>query len=162
VVYGPRDSDVFEVLRGIARGVDLRIGPGERWFSAIYVSDLVEGLLAAARCPAAPGHSYFLTHVETVSWSRLVDSAAKLIGRRPRRIAVPLSGAYAIGWVSECWSRVRGVPGIVSRDKIREAQYPRWTCSGARARAELEFVAPTGIEEGLRRAVAWYRENGWL
>src|SRR5258708_3484231 len=47
VVYGPRDTDVFQMLKSIARGVRLEIGNGERWFQAIYVRDLVDGLLAA-------------------------------------------------------------------------------------------------------------------
>lgn len=162
IVYGPRDTDVFEVLRGVSRGVDVRIGRGERWFSAIYVADLIEGLMAAARCPAAAGRTYFLAHAEALSWSRLVDCAAKLLGRRPLTIAAPPGAAYAIGWLAECAARLRGVPGIVSRDKIREARYPRWTCSPARARAELGFAADTAIEDGLARAVKWYREQGWL
>ena len=48
VVYGPRDTDVFQLLKSISRGLVLEIAGGERWFSAIYVKDLVEGLLAAA------------------------------------------------------------------------------------------------------------------
>jgi len=162
VVYGPRDTDVFEMLRGLARGVDLRIGREERWFSAIYVADLVDGLLAAAQCPKAPGRAYFLAHGEAVSWSGFAASAAKLLGRRARKIVAPWSAAYAIGWMAEWWSRARGQAGIISRDKVREAAYPRWTCSARRARAELGFVAPTSLEDGLARAVAWYREQGWL
>ena len=54
VVYGPRDTDVFQLLRSISKGWVLEIGGGERWFSAIYVEDLVEGLLAATRGGARP------------------------------------------------------------------------------------------------------------
>ena len=49
VVYGPRDTDVFQLLKSISKGLVLEIAGGERWFSAIYVKDLVDGLLAAAR-----------------------------------------------------------------------------------------------------------------
>ena len=31
-----------------------------------------------------------------------------------------------------------------------------------RAAAELGFEAPTGLEEGLARTLAWYKEAGWL
>ena len=51
VVYGPRDTDVFQLLKSISKGLVLEIAGGERWFSAIYVKDLVEGLMA--RCPRA-------------------------------------------------------------------------------------------------------------
>src|SRR5262249_685177 len=53
VVYGPRDTGVFTVLKSISRGILLQIAGGERWFSHIYVHDLVEGLLMIANTPAA-------------------------------------------------------------------------------------------------------------
>ncbi len=162
VVYGPRDTDVFEMVRGIARGIDLRIGRAERWFSAIYAADLVEGLLAAARCPGAAGKTYFLAHPEPVSWTQFAATAARLLNRRVRTIVVSRAAAAALGSVAGCWSRLRGKPGIVSADKLREALYPRWTCTADLARSELGFVAATTLEEGLAQSIAWYKEHGWL
>jgi len=162
VVYGPHDTDVFQMLRAIARGWDLRIGGGERWFSAIYVRDLVEGLLAAARSPGAAGKSYFLAHAEPVSWNAFSDTAARLLGCHPRHIVIPRPLAILAGWSAETWSRWRGRPGILSRDKVREAAWPRWTCATERAGRELGFTAPTTLLQGLARTLAWYKEQGWL
>src|ERR1035437_733074 len=77
VVYGPRDTDVFQILKSISKGLVLEISGGERWFSAIYVKDLVEGLLAAAGAPRAAGRAYFLAHAKPVSWRQLGESAAR-------------------------------------------------------------------------------------
>jgi nucleoside-diphosphate-sugar epimerase len=162
VVYGPHDTDVFQMLRAVERGLDVRIGRAERWFSAIYVEDLVEGLIAAARCPAAAGRSYFLTYAEPVSWTAFTATAAGLLGRRPRPIVLPRPAAMAAGWCAEAWSRVSGKPGILSRDKVREAAHPRWTCSSARATRELGFTASTSLDRGLGLALAWYKEQRWL
>jgi len=162
VVYGPHDADVFEMIRSIARGFDLRIGRGDRWFSAIFVDDLVEGLLAAARCPAAAGRTYFLTHPEPVSWTRFTATAAKLLNRHPRTVVLPRVAAWAAGCLAEAWSRASRKPGIISRDKVCEAAYPRWTCSAERAGRELGFTAATPLETGLAATIAWYRENGWV
>src|SRR4249919_1287553 len=68
VVYGPRDTDVFQLLKSISKGLVLEIAGGERWFSAIYVKDLVEGLMTAVRTPRASGRTYFLAHAKPVSW----------------------------------------------------------------------------------------------
>jgi nucleoside-diphosphate-sugar epimerase len=162
VVYGPYDTDVFQMIRSISRGVDLRIGRGERWFSAIYVDDLVDGLLATARCPGAAGRTYFLAHPEPVSWTKFASTVARLLNRRPRSVVLPRAAAWAAGCLAEAWSRASGKPGIISRDKIREAGYPRWTCSPDRARRELGFFASTGLEDGLRASICWYKEQGWL
>ena len=66
------------------------------------------------------------------------------------------------GWCAEAWSRVSGKPGILSRDKVREAAHPRWTCSNERAGRELGFIAPTSLDQGLGKALAWYKEQRWL
>ena len=162
VVYGPRDTDVFKLLHSVSRGVVVEISGGERRFSAIYVKDLVEGILAAARSPRAPGRDYFLAHPATLNWSDLANTAARIMRRTPRVLSIPLPVAMAIGACAEVVARITGKPGIVSREKIREARFPFWTCDTARATAELGFTAPTAIAAGLAETLAWYKEAGWL
>ena len=72
-VYGPRDMDVLEVFRSISRGFVLEISGGERWFQAIYVKDLADGLLAAARTPQADGRAYGMTGGP---WAALVQAGS--------------------------------------------------------------------------------------
>ena len=86
VVYGPRDTDVFQLLKSISKGMVLEIAGGERWFSAIYVHDLVEGLLAAAGTPGAAGRTYFLAHAKAVSWRQLGTSRGAHHGADPARV----------------------------------------------------------------------------
>jgi nucleoside-diphosphate-sugar epimerase len=162
VVYGPRDKDVFQILKAISRGLMTRIAGEERWFSAIYVEDLADGLLAAARNPRAAGRTYFLAHPKPVSWSEFHKAAARIIGRDPHVIEVPAGLARAVGYSAELWSRVTGKPGILSRDKVAEAQCRWWTCDTRRAAAELGFEAQTSLDAGLARTLAWYKEAGWL
>jgi len=162
VVYGPRDTDVFQLLKSISKGLVLEISGGERWFSAIYVRDLVEGFLAALRNPAAAGRTYFLSHPKPVSWRQLGASAARIMARTPRVITVPFPVAHAVGACAEIWARLTGKPGIISRDKIAEARCMAWTCDTARAARELGFVAPTALDTGLAATLAWYKEAGWL
>ncbi|HWC00290.1 MAG TPA: NAD-dependent epimerase/dehydratase family protein, partial [Bryobacteraceae bacterium] len=114
VVYGPRDGDVFQMIRPAVRGWMLQIGSGERFFSVIYVKDLVEGLLAAATAPEA-GKTYFLAGPKAVSWTEFGAAAANLAGRRLRTVAVPRLVAGAVGLAGEWWWRLSGRPVILSR-----------------------------------------------
>jgi nucleoside-diphosphate-sugar epimerase len=161
VVYGPRDTGVFRILKSVSRGWSLQIGGGERWFSAVYVHDLVDGLIRAA-CDAPAGGVYFLAHPEPNSWTGLSSAAARIMGIQPRTVRVPLPAAYAVAYCAEVWSQATRRPGIVSRDKIDEAQRPHWTCDPARAAAEFGWRAATPLEDGLRQTLAWYREAGWI
>jgi nucleoside-diphosphate-sugar epimerase len=162
VVYGPRDTDVFQLLKSISKGLVLEIAGGERWFSAIYVKDLVAGMLAAAVSPRAAGRAYFLAHAAPVSWRQLGASAARIMARTPRVLTLPVAVASAAGACSEIWARLTRRPGIISREKIAEARCMAWTCDTRRAERELAFVAPTSLDDGLAATLAWYKEAGWL
>lgn len=162
VVYGPRDTGVFTLLKSISQGLVVEIAGGERWFSSIYAGDLVDALLLAARSPQAEGRTYFAAHPQPNTWGDLGNAAARIMSRTPRRIAVPAPVAYGIGACAEAWSRITRKPSILSREKITEARCPSWVCRTDRAAQELGFVAPTSLEAGLAKTLAWYREAGWL
>lgn len=162
VVYGPRDTDVFQLLKSISRGLVLEIAGGERFFSAIYVKDLVEGILAASRSPRAAGRDYFLAHPKPLTWGDLSAAAAGIMRRKPRVVRVPATAAFLVGMCAEVSARIMRKPGIISREKIVEAQCRYWTCDTARATAEIGFTAATSIEAGLAETLAWYKEAGWL
>jgi len=162
VVYGPRDTGVYPLLKSISRGVALQIAGGERWLSFIYVRDLVDGILAASTSPRALGRTYFLSHAQPVNWSHLRDAAARVMGRKPLVLRVPVSAAYGIGYLAELWSALTRQPGMVSREKIGEAVCPRWVCDSRRAASELGFEARTSLDAGLAETLAWYKEAGWV
>ncbi len=162
VVYGPRDTGVFPLLKSISRGVALQIAGGERWLSFIYVRDLVDGILAASTSPQALGRTYFLSHAQPVNWSHLREAAAGIMRRKPLVLRVPMSAAYGIGYLAERWSALTRTPGMVSREKIAEATCARWVCDTSRAATELGFEAKTSLDAGLAETLAWYKEAGWV
>ncbi|MGD0360623.1 MAG: NAD-dependent epimerase/dehydratase family protein [Bryobacteraceae bacterium] len=163
VVYGPRDRDVFEMLRTVSRGWMARVGAAPRRFSHIYVGDLVDGLIAAADpARAGGGEVFYLAYDAPASWEEFGGVAARLMGRDLHTVTVPRTAAYVLGLGAEWGARFTGKPGIVSRDKVREACCAGWVCDPGRARRELGFCASTGLEEGLRLTLGWYKEAGWL
>ncbi len=161
-VYGPRDTGVLEILKPIARGIAVQIAGPERWVSVIYVKDLVEGLVAAAQVPQAAGRAYYLAYAAPISWSELAETAASVMGRRLHLLRLPVPLARIAGNCADAWSRMRGKPSIISREKVAEAECRYWTCDTSRAAAELGFRAQTCLSNGLAETLAWYREAGWL
>jgi nucleoside-diphosphate-sugar epimerase len=162
VVYGPRDTDVFEVFRSVAKGMMVRIGREESYFSYIHVKDLAEALWLAVSSEEAAGRTYFVANPEPVSWTAFAQTAASIMGRRVRSVAVPAPLAYLAGWCAEGLSRLSAKPGIVSRQKIIEARCRYWTCDPTRVRQELGFQPARGLREGLEETLAWYKDSKWL
>ena len=162
VVYGPRDRDVYQVFRTVARGWMPRIGTAPRQFSHVYVGDLVDGLIAATHHAGAGGRIFYLANAQPVSWEEFGSVAARLMGRKMRTVAIPEKAAYVLALCAEWWTSLSGTPGILSRDKVLEACCAGWVCDPGRARRELGFRAATSLEDGLRRTLGWYKEAGWL
>jgi nucleoside-diphosphate-sugar epimerase len=161
VVFGPRDTDVFEIFRAANKGLLVRIGRAESLVAIIYVKDLAEALIAAASAACAAGRAYFAAAPKAVSWAEFAGTAAAIMGRKLRTISVPPAAAYAAGWCAEIAARLRGKPGIVSREKVAEARCPYWVCETRRAQAELG-LRTRPLAEGVAETLAWYKQAGWL
>jgi nucleoside-diphosphate-sugar epimerase len=162
VVYGPRDTDVFEVFRAVAKGVMLRIGRGESYFSYLHVKDLSEALARAVCSPSAMGRTYFVANPEPVSWTAFAQTAASVMRRPVRFVSVPQELAYAAAWCAENLSRWRGKPGIISRQKVIEARCRYWTCDPSRAAGELGFQPARNLAQGIEETLTWYKNSEWL
>ena len=120
-------------------GLASRIGRDERYFSVIYVKDLVEGLLAAAS-PVAAGRTYFLAHPKAATWTEL--------GADSRGTARPGRGALA-GAAQPCLRR-----RLLRRDGFLFARAPVYHFAREGARSALPVL-------DLRSIGAPARELGW-
>jgi dihydroflavonol-4-reductase len=162
VVYGPRDTDVLHLFRAARQGLLVRIGREESLAAIIYVKDLADLLLAAALAPQAAGRSYFGANPDPVTWDELAGCAAAVMGRRLKSVSIPAGAAWLVGLCAEQVSRMRGKPGIISREKVAEARCRYWTCDTSGARRDLGFSPRYSIRAGVAETLAWYREQGWL
>ncbi len=162
VVYGPRDTDVFQFLRSISKGLVVQIAGGERWFSAIYVKDWWTGCSPRLALPALKaGPIFWPTRRSFPGATRARPRRASWGGIRASS-RLPLPVAYAVGYCAEVLVAPDGKPGIVSREKVKEALCSHWTCDTRRAAQELGFEARTPLEAGIADTLAWYKEAGWL
>jgi GDP-L-fucose synthase len=139
-VYGPYDKFDFavsHVTAALIRRVIERHSPIEVWGSGqdirdlIYVDDFIEGMLAA-----------FATD-------------------RPYLAVNICSGAgHSVRQILQKIVEVDGYDGAdVRYDPSRPSTIPVRLMDNGLARRELGFEAHTPLEEGLRRTLAWYREN---
>jgi nucleoside-diphosphate-sugar epimerase len=171
IVFGPGDRGVLEMFRPIARwNLHLVPGPRQRRFSLIHVSDLVEGLLFAAEKGerlhpnGSPGQGiYFMAAPEDPTYVELGQAMATALGRnRTAAVCLPEPLTPLIGLCGDAMARVRRQPGWVNSDKIAEALAGSWTCSSAKARAQLGWSPAATLAERLRETAQWYRQAGWL
>jgi nucleoside-diphosphate-sugar epimerase len=162
-VYGPRDKDFLAVFRQARRGVGLYPASRDRFLSVIHVRDVVRGVLAAVRSPAAAGGTYFLTAEPAVSWRDVYRAAGEAAGHPlTTEINLPQTLIDAAGLLGVVHAGLTGTPTLVTRQKIALSKAEFWVCSGARAMRDFGFRAGIGLREGMRETYRWYVEHKWL
>ncbi len=129
-VYGPgqpANTLVPAAIRAALTGADLRMTPGEQRRDFVYVDDIAEGIVAAARAPAIDGESIDLGTGVASSVKHVVSRIWELTGSRGAMLAGSLD--YRAG---ETMNLVA--------DTDRTARLTGW-----RAR--------TSLDDGLRRTI---------
>ncbi|MDH3196667.1 MAG: NAD-dependent epimerase/dehydratase family protein [Candidatus Krumholzibacteria bacterium] len=161
-VYGPRDRAFVPLARLARSGWTLRLSGNPQPVSAIHVRDLVRGIVAAALADRATGETYYLTHDTPVTWEAVGRTMAAALGRRARTLGVPRAIVPLVALAAGSLARLSGRPNRMPRDRVADLFQSAWTCSGAKARAQLGFEAAIDYEQGMTELARWYREAGWI
>jgi nucleoside-diphosphate-sugar epimerase len=160
-VYGPGDTHVLGLFRAIQGGTFFYIGSGDCLCHPTYVDDAVAGLLACASPRARAGEVYHVCGPRPVTIHAWVTAIAAALEVRPPRLHVPVPLVRAGAWGAEIAGRLLGIEPPLSREGVRFFTQSR-AFSTEKAQRELGWAPQVEVEEGARRAVAWYREEGML
>ena len=159
-VYGPGDRRTFKFIRAVCRRRAALIAGARGRQTPVYVDDLVAGiLLAAARGKA--GAVYHLAGDEVLSAAEMTRLTAEACGVAPPRLSLPLALARPAALLLEKAFALAGREAPLNRGKLAFFTDSK-AMSSQRARAELGFTPRKDFRAGVRLAIAWYRENGWL
>lgn len=161
-VYGPGDVDYFELFKSIERGVNVFFGNRERVTSCVYVDDLVRAILDAASSEATRGKGYFVCDGAPISWGAFQDHIIRASGRKVRTFNLPevlVSVAAAFG---ELATRLDNKPRLFNKQKAVMGAQEAWTCSHESLRADIGYAPEIEVAEGVRRTLAWYRDQKWV
>jgi dihydroflavonol-4-reductase len=160
-VFGPRDRDFFAYFDLVKWHLQLQLGRTDRWYSFIYVRDLVELILLALENRIAVGQTYFGCG-PAHTYTDLSEAIARAMDRRMLRITLPESILTPIALGAKIQERLTGRPALLNEQRVRDMRQAYWLCSGEKARRELGFEARYTLEVAIQETADWYRENGWL
>lgn len=124
----------------------------------VDVDDTAEGHLLAAQ-HGRSGERYILGS-ENLTLQQILERLATVCGTAAPRWRIPYAVAYAAGVASTGWASVTGREPRVPLDAVKMARKKVFVSSD-KARRELGFN-PGPIDGALRRAVEWFRANGYV
>ena len=158
--YGPGDRRTFKLIRAVCRRKLVLVGGAPGRQTPVYIDDLTAGTLLAAE-KGRSGAIYHLAGDEILSAAEMVHVVAGACGVAPPRLKLPKALLLAGAVVLEKVFGVAKKEAPLNRGKLAFFLDPK-AMSSARAKTELGFAPKTDFRTGAARAVAWYRENGWL
>jgi uncharacterized protein YbjT (DUF2867 family) len=122
------------------------IGSGERRLQPIWIDDVAGMVAAATDLPGAAGRTFELVGPDPVTWNQLYERIARAIGKRRRRVHVPVSVARMGAAAAEL---LPSPP--LTRDQLTMLEAGDNIGDPAPAR-EAFGIEPIGLDEQLRRA----------
>jgi len=161
-VYGPRDSGFLDYFKFVRRGLLVSFGRKSRPMSVCYIDDLIEGLLGAAAPSAGSGEVFHVGDPVPCTFEDIGRIAARILNVKVRRVILPLPVIRTAVFFTEAVRPITRKPGIANRDKYKEYKQAAWVFDISKAKARLGYTSKFGLEEGLERTIAWYRETGAL
>jgi nucleoside-diphosphate-sugar epimerase len=149
-VFGP---DTTMLTPDVARRVGKRLvvlGNGKLKLPLIYVDDLVDAILLAARSDLFDGSVFHLVDPTEVTQNQIAQEYIRAEEPNIRIIHVPLAVVYGLALGVEVLGGLLGRRPPLSRYRVRSALAPLvFDCSAARER--LGWKPRTGVVAGLDR-----------
>jgi len=161
-IYGPGDRrDFLSIIRMIRKGIFPQIGLGPNYYPALYIDDAVASLVLALD-GGRDGEFYIITDSDPHDTREIRRRVRRELGLpwRPYPV-VPASAALIGSMVAERLLPALGRSTPVRSRNIRNLASGR-RFSVEKARRELGYAPSVDLAQGIRRAIAWYREEGLL
>jgi len=160
-IYGPGDRRLLKLFRALAGGKFFRIGQGKNLHDVLFVDDLVEALLLAARSPDAVGEVFQLGGPSPITTDEMITAVALAVGAEPPRMRIPLWPLLAVGTAMELTLRPLGIQPPLHRRRL-DFFRNSFELGSEKASRVLGFDPGVAFDEGARITADWYRAEGLL
>jgi nucleoside-diphosphate-sugar epimerase len=156
----PRQTLFFQMVRD---GKGPIVGSGNNLRSMGYVDNLCQGLMLAAMVEKANGQVYWIADKRPYSMNEVIDTIERLLetefGQKCAHKRMRLPGfASEIALVADASLQALGM--YHQKIHVLSEMNKTIACSVARAEKELGYRPTVALEEGMRRSMAWCKEQG--
>ncbi len=161
-VYGPKEKDYFLMAKSIKGHMDFAVGFKRQDITFVYVQDVVQAVFLALD-HGMNGRKYFLSDGEVYQSATFSNLIHKELGNPwMLRIKAPVWVLRIITFLGEYLGRMTGKMTALNNDKYNILKQRNWRCDIEPAMDELGYHPHYKLKQGVKLAIKWYKENGWL
>ena len=159
-VYGPRDKDIFIMLKTVSQGFDPYIGKKLQQLSFVHVKDVAD--IAVDALFSNNTGIYNITDGNCYSRYEFADIVKAILRKKAYRFHIPMPLVKALAYFLETINGLMNKPAVINREKLHELAATNWVCDISKAKTELNFTPKFNLHNGLKDSIAWYRNNKLL
>jgi len=159
-VYGPRDKDIFIMIKTINKGFDPYIGNFLQQLSFVHARDVAD--VAVQALFLKEKGIYNISDGNNYSRYQFADIAKKVLKKNSIRFHIPMPLIKVLAYFMETTNGWVNKPAVINREKLHELAAKNWSCDISKAKRELNFNPKFNLEDGLKDTIQWYQTNKLL
>jgi dihydroflavonol-4-reductase len=160
-MYGPGDMRMLKMFKMLAKRAFFLVGPCAENFHAVYIDDVVDGFVQILDTEGLAGETFILGGDRYLSLKDYIGIVAEAVGAPPPFLKFPYWLFYGAAVACEMLCVPFGIEPPLHRRRVRFYRNNR-AFDISKARKMLGYAPQVSLEDGMRRTVSWYRENGYL
>lgn len=161
-IYGPGDPERFYLIyKRVATGRFPMFGNGKTLYHPLYIDNLVDALVLAMAPGKGDGQAYLIADENYVQIEDLVRRIGQAMNMPVRVPHYPVWPVVAVGHVVEKVCKPFGISPPIFPRRVDWYRQNR-AFNIAKAKRDLGYQPKVGLDEGLKRTYAWYRQEGLL
>lgn len=159
-IYGPRDKDIFIIIKTLNKGLDPYMGKFLQQLSFVHAKDVA--VVAVQALFVSNEGTYNISDGHNYNRYKFADTTKKLLGKKAIRFHLPMPVVKLLAFVLETTNGWINKPAVINREKLHELAAKNWVCDISKAKRELNFTPQYTLESGLKDSIEWYQQNKML
>ena len=161
-VFGPRDTDIFEIFKWVNNGLKPVLGSSAKTLSLVYAPDLAKGIIRATFDERTIGETYNIADPTIFTFTSIMNHLATFVHKRTIQVHLPKGLVYSMAGFAQFVSLLSKRPAVLNIEKARDLLQKHWVCDPHKIQEHIGFQTLTSIYDGVNKTFQWYKENGWL
>lgn len=160
-IYGPGDERLLKLFKLVSRGITILLGSGEIKYHMVYIDDLIQGFMLAAKAETAIGQSFIIGGKEILTLNELLNVISDLMNVSNRKIHLPAWPFQMAGTICEKICIPLNINPPIYRRRVDFFTKSR-AFDIEKAQHILGYEPKTPIRDGLFKTLQWYRQENLI
>lgn len=161
-VYGSRDKDIFIILKTFNKGFEPYIGSTPQQLSFVYVKDLALASVNSLFTNDGANGTYNITDGNCYDRYEMANITKSVLNKKTFKIHLPLPIVKGLAILLEKTYGFLDKTPALNLEKLHELTAVNWCCDIEKAKRQLDFNPRYNLQQGLKEALEWYKQNQWL